>query len=177
MIAANGAAPAGGRAPSVVHAMRGRVRLRVPPATNAQALRDAVARIDGVTACEWSARTRSLLVRYQPARTSAGTLLATIGVPAAATPAPPARGPASAEPALGAAVRDVLGEVNGRLSRWTGGALDLAALVPVSLTLWALREIVRGQVAPLAWSTALWYAHGLFRDYSLPAAPPPGSEE
>jgi hypothetical protein len=32
-------------------------------------------------------------------------------------------------------------------------------------------------VAPLAWSTALWYAHGLFRDYSLPASPLLRSEE
>ena len=28
----------------------------------------------------------------------------------------------------------------------------------------------RGRAAPLSWSSALWYAHGLFRDYNLPAA-------
>ena len=33
---------------------------------------------------------------------------------------------------------------------------------------WALIEVVRGRTGPLAWSTALWYAHGLYRDYSLP---------
>ena len=37
-----------------------------------------------------------------------------------------------------------------------------------SLTLWAARELLRGRTAPLAWSSALWYAHGLFRDYALP---------
>ena len=172
----NGAAPAGGRAPAVVHDMRGRLRLRIPPGTNAQALRDAVDRIEGVTACEWSPRTRSLLVRYRPERTSPETVLATIGV-SRSVAATPARTAAPHEPLLGAAMRDVFADVNGRVSRWTGGALDLAALVPVTLTLWALREIVRGQMAPLAWSTALWYAHGLFRDYSLPASPLLRSEE
>jgi hypothetical protein len=41
--------------------------------------------------------------------------------------------------------------------------------VPLALTIWAGREILRGHAAPLAWSSALWYAHGLFRDYSVPS--------
>jgi hypothetical protein len=170
----NGAAPSGALA--VVHDVRGRLRLRLPPHTNTRGLRDAVAGIDGVTACEWSPRTRSLLVRYQPERTAADTVLEVIGHQ---TGLPPARARASTPgpPAFGTAVREVFSDVNTRLSRWTGGALDLAALVPLSLTAWALREIVRGQVAPLAWSTALWYAHGLFRDYSLSASASPRPDE
>jgi len=50
----------------------------------------------------------------------------------------------------------------------SGGALTLGMLVPAVLTLWAARELLRGRAAPLAWSSALWYAHGLFRDYAFP---------
>ena len=130
-----------------------------------------MSQIEGVTACEWSPRTRSLLVRYQPERTAPDPVLAVIGHHAGVPAARP-RAATPGEPLLATAVRDVIADVNGRVSRWTGGALDLAARLPLSLTLWALREIGRGQVAPLAWSTALWYAHGLFRDYSRPASPP-----
>jgi hypothetical protein len=57
--------------------------------------------------------------------------------------------------------------LNARVARATGGRLDLAVLVPMALTAWAVRELLRAHVAPLAWSSALWYAHGLFRDYTL----------
>ena len=52
----------------------------------------------------------------------------------------------------------------------THGLLGLGGLFPVALTAWAMAEVVRGRVAPLAWSSALWYAHGLFRNDQLPAA-------
>jgi hypothetical protein len=52
----------------------------------------------------------------------------------------------------------------------TRGLLGLGGLVPVALALWAVAEIARGRMAPLAWSTALWYAHGLFRDYNAPSS-------
>ena len=47
----------------------------------------------------------------------------------------------------------------------TRGAVGLGGLVPSALILWAVAEVVRGRVRPLAWSSALWYAYGLFRDY------------
>jgi hypothetical protein len=50
------------------------------------------------------------------------------------------------------------------------GTLGLATLLPAALIGWALVEVLRGRTGPLTWSTALWYAHGLYRDYSLPTS-------
>jgi hypothetical protein len=55
------------------------------------------------------------------------------------------------------------------VTRGSGGLLTLGALIPLALTAWAAREVLRGRTGPLAWSTALWYAHGLFRDYNVSA--------
>jgi hypothetical protein len=56
--------------------------------------------------------------------------------------------------------------VNERVARRTRGRLDLSMLVSVGLVLWAGRQLLRGPVTSLSWTSALWYAHGLFRDYS-----------
>ena len=64
----------------------------------------------------------------------------------------------------------MLGEVDQRVQRTTRGLVGLGTLLPVVLATWALAEVVRGRAAPLSWSSALWYAHGLFRDYQVPAA-------
>jgi hypothetical protein len=61
-------------------------------------------------------------------------------------------------------------ELNEEVRRRTRGTLTLGSLLPVALGAWAVLELVRGRAAPLAWSSALWYAHGLFRDYNTPAA-------
>jgi hypothetical protein len=72
------------------------------------------------------------------------------------------RGP---RPTLAAAVNDVVEAIDTRVSRATGGTARLGIVVSAGLALWAVSEIVRGRTGPLAWSSALWYAHGLFRDY------------
>ena len=65
-----------------------------------------------------------------------------------------------------AAVTSLAQDVNARVTRASGGLVTLGALVPLALTVWAAGEVLRGRTGPLAWSTALWYAHGLFRDYN-----------
>ena len=49
----------------------------------------------------------------------------------------------------------------------SGGTFTLGVLVPLALALWAVRDITRGPLRSMPWSTALWYAHGLFRDYNI----------
>ena len=71
---------------------------------------------------------------------------------------------------LGTAVAGAAGEIDRRLRAATRDAVGLGSLVPVALTVWAARELLLGRAAPLAWSSALWYAHGLFRDYNTPAS-------
>ena len=157
---------------TVAHALPGRLRVRLPSHADVEGLATAVAAFDGVTDCTWSPRTRGLLVRYDPHATSAATIVdgvaAHAGVEAPDTSGT-AEGPAPVPP-LGVVVPAMFAEANRSVARATRGAIDLGSGIPLLLMGWAALELVRGRAAPLAWSSALWYAHGLFRDYNLPSA-------
>jgi hypothetical protein len=158
---------------SVVHDIPGRLRLRLPPGANADGAREALGAESGVQACEWSPRTRSLLVRYDRDRTSVSTIVDAVArVTGLDASMPPGGGSATtdAEPGgrLTLGVRDMFSDLDQRVQRTTRGLIGLRGVLPTALAVWALTEIIRGRAAPLAWSSALWYAHGLFRDYQLP---------
>jgi heavy-metal-associated domain-containing protein len=154
----------------VVHHIPGRLRVRVPPAVRATDLSDAAAALPGVTSVSWSPRTRGLLVLYDRERADESAIVSALAQHAQVEVTRPTHPGANGQrPTLAATVASLFGEVNTRVARTTGGALGLGVLVPAVLTLWAARELLRGRAAPLAWSSALWYAHGLFRDYALPS--------
>jgi hypothetical protein len=148
---------------AIAHALPGRVRLRLPPHARTRQLTDVVSALHGVTACTWSGRTRSLLVHYLPDTTTASDIAERVAAHVGAI-APAGTNGARPGPVIPA----MFAELNGRLARATGGRLDLASGIPLALVTWAALELLRGRGGPLAWSTALWYAHGLFRDYNLP---------
>jgi hypothetical protein len=158
---------------AVVHDIPGRLRLRFPAGVSADGAREALGAEPGVQTCVWSPRTRSLLVLYDRDRTSGSTIVEAVarftGLGAAM---PTARGTATieAEPGgtLALGVREMFGDFDERLQRTTRGLIGLRGVLPAALAGWALTELIRGRAAPLAWSSALWYAHGLFRDYQLP---------
>ena len=151
----------------VVHQTRGRLRLRVP-APDGVSLSEALGSIAGVQATVWSPLTRGLLISYDPASTTADAILQAAG-------AHPDfrdhrvdrddRHPSQARPTLAEGVSRSVGELDERVHGLSGGTLGLGVLIPAALTLWAVSELARGRVAPLSWSSALWYAHGLVRDY------------
>jgi hypothetical protein len=153
---------------SVVHQVRGRLRVRVPTTARVDGLVEAVLAIPGVRAASWSPRTRGLLVLHEGDTAAIVEIVARhAGLERVADrPSPPA---SAARPTLAAVTGSVFGEIDARVTRATRGLVTLASLVPLALTIWAGREILRGHAAPLAWSSALWYAHGLFRDYSVPS--------
>jgi hypothetical protein len=68
-------------------------------------------------------------------------------------------------------VREIVGEVDQRVQRTTRGLVGLSTLMPLMLATWGISQVVRGRATPLSWSSALWYAHGLTRDYHVPAPP------
>ncbi len=118
-----------------------------------------------------------MLILYQPESVSAAAIATSVARHTGLdTPADldlprevfTSRAEAGSMLALG--VQEAFAELDHRVQGATRGLLGLAGLVPLALTGWALREILRGRTAPLAWSTALWYAHGLFRDYTAPVA-------
>jgi len=149
----------------VVHDIPGRLRLRLPRPARTEGLREAVATQAGVTDCAWSPRTRSMLLRYEPETASAAGLVESIARHTGLDE-PPARG-AAAPGGAAPGVQEMFAELDQRVRRATGGRAGLGGLVPLALTAWAVAEVVRGRTAPLAWSSALWYAHGLFRDYQV----------
>jgi hypothetical protein len=133
---------------------------------------DAVEAISGVTGCRWSPRTRSLLIRYEPERVSAAELAASVaqhvGLASAPVTVEQRESLATrvhAGSSLATGVKAAVVEIDERVQRATRGVVGFSGLLVVSLTAWALGEMVRGRARPIAWSTALWYAHGLFRDY------------
>ena len=122
-----------------------------------------------MSSATWSPLTRGLLVLYDPERADETTIVATIARHAEVdvlVPTEPVTN--GARPTLVATTTSLVSAIDTRITAATGGALGLAVLVPAALTLWAARELLRGRTAPLAWSSALWYAHALFRDYALP---------
>jgi hypothetical protein len=159
----------------IIHNIPGRLRLRLPVAAETDGLTEAIEAKSGVTDCRWSPRTRSLLVRYEPARVSAAELAASVAqhVGLAIPPVTVERREslatrAQAVSSLATGVKAAVVEIDERVQRATRGVVGLSGLLAASLTAWALGEIVRGRTRPIAWSTALWYAHGLFRDYTSP---------
>jgi hypothetical protein len=149
---------------TVVHALPGRVRLRVPPRVDDEGLAQTVSALEGVLACTWSPRTRSMLVRYDPQATDVATIADHVAAhTGAATVSGDAGNSQTPGTRLKVVVPPLFARANQRLAQATRGTLDLASGVPLLLVAWAALELVRGRTAPLAWSSAL---HGLFRDYN-----------
>jgi hypothetical protein len=153
----------------VVHDIPGRLRLRLPHPAHTEGLREAVGTQPGVTDCTWSPRTRTMLLRYQPATATATALIDSVARHTGLEGPPPAGGtPANHSPGVAAfGVSEMFDELDRRVRRGTGGRAGLGGLIPLALVAWAVTELIRGRSAPLAWSSALWYAHGLYRDYNM----------
>ena len=154
----------------VVHRIPGRLRVRIPESGESAGLTDAVSALAGVTSVAYSPLTRGLLVLYDRERADEAAIVSAIADHAALDVMASAEPQSSNgdRPNLATTVASVFSAVDARVTGATGGALTLGVLVPAVLTLWAARELFRGRAAPLAWSSALWYAHGLFRDYASP---------
>jgi len=155
----------------VVHQIRGRLRLRVPKRAR-QMVTDALRSEPGIGSATWSPRTGRLLILYDPELTTGNDIvdglrdlpgLAEAGSRREEAPRP------EREPTVASAVTGTVSELDQRVRQSSRGTLGLGTLIPTTLALWAVTEMVRGRVGPLGWSSALWYAHGLFRDYNPPA--------
>ncbi|HUL02132.1 MAG TPA: hypothetical protein VLV16_02745 [Gemmatimonadales bacterium] len=161
----------------VVHAVAGRLRFRGPAGVVSEDLAQAIRDLGGVRSCNWSARTGSMLVTFEPEKITAGAIAEAVArhadlddsLLAGPVPELQPRGPAGGA-SFAAGIADTFAEVDRRVHSATRGLFRLGTLVPLGLAVWASREIMLGRAAPLAWSTALWYAHGLFRDYNSPSA-------
>ena len=152
----------------IAHDIPGRLRVRLPPGTTADGLTEALERLNGVHSSVWSPRTRSVLVRYDPRVVTAAEITRTIAAetdleePASSSGSRPEGDRAP----VAATVIDAFSALNERVGRSTRGRLNLGVLVATGLVLWSARQLMRGPVTSLSWTSALWYAHALFRDYA-----------
>lgn len=160
------------RAIRIVHDIPGRLRLRLPPGASGAGLQDFVGGLDGALGSVWSPRTRSLLVRYDASVLAPAAIAQAVAEHADLDP--PVAGDDVREAGRGkvaSAVGAVFSRVNERVALRTRSRVDLPILVSVGLVLWAGRQLLRGPVTSLSWTSALWYAHGLFRDYQVTREP------
>ena len=147
----------------VEHSLPGRLRVRVPRNANLELMIEALGSRPGVIGVTASPLTGGVLVRYDPEQTDAGSLLEAVAG-ADLQPLPRNGGPTPAT--LAGAVTSAVAALDGRVKDATRGAGGFGVLVPASLLLWAAGEVIRGRAAPLRWSSAVWYAHSIFRDYN-----------
>jgi hypothetical protein len=118
--------------------------------------------------------TRSLLIRYDASVLTPEEITRTVAEHADLdVPIPSGVARAADDGAsVAAGVVGALKDLNQRVARRTRGRLDLPILLSLGLALWAGRQLLRGPITPLAWTSALWYAHGLYLDYHGPTREP-----
>jgi hypothetical protein len=152
----------------IVHDIPGRLRLRLPPGARAAGLTDVLDRLPGARSTVWSPRTRTLLVHYDPDVLRAPDIARAVAEHAD-LPLDNAHLSGSARSGgrlpMAVALSEAVGDINAGVARRTRGRVDLPLLMSVGLLFWAGRQLLRGPATALSWSSALWYAHGLFRDY------------
>lgn len=155
----------------IVHDIPGRLRLRLPPGAGSAGLTDVIDQLPGAQGTLWSPRTRSLLIHYDPDVLNAADIARAVAEHADLTMPDddaPADQAADGRSPVAAALSDTFSNVNARIAQRTRGRVDLPMLLSIGLLFWAGRQLLRGPVTALSWTSALWYAHGLFRDYHGP---------
>jgi hypothetical protein len=155
----------------IVHDIPGRLRLRLPPGAGSAELTDVIDQLPGAQGTLWSPRTRSLLIHYDPDVLNAADITRAVAEHADLTMPDddaPADQAADGRSPVAAALSDTFSNVNARIAQRTRGRVDLPMLLSIGLLFWAGRQLLRGPVTALSWTSAIWYAHGLFRDYHGP---------
>jgi len=159
---------------SVVHAIPGRLRVKIPTLKGneelARAIPEWLGGVPGIQRGEASALTGSVLVLYDPEHLTPQALG---GMLPALFPDVDLRGvdlaqalSGAAAPPLGAAVKDAVpaffGAVNAGVANAAQG-LDLNILVPLVLFAFGIRSLlVSEELTPIPWYNFLWFAFGSY---------------
>jgi len=156
----------------VEHSLPGRLRLRLPREVDLERLTDDWKARAGVTSVSASPVTGGVLIHFDPGQVDAQSLVDVLASRSLrAEPADPV--PRSGT--LAEAVMTATAALDAKVKQATRGTAGLGSLLPIGLLGWAASELARGRARPLAWTSAIWYAHGILRDYNREAArePPP----
>src|SRR5262245_29529292 len=157
----------------VEHSLPGRLRRRLPREVDLERLTDDWKARAGVTSVSASPVTGGVLIHFDPGQIDARSLVDVLASRSLrAEPADPV--PRSGT--LAEAIVTTTTALDAKVKRATRG-MGLGTLLPMGLLGWAASEVARGRARPLAWTSAIWYAHGILREYNREAArePPPSS--
>jgi hypothetical protein len=163
---------------SVVHAIPGRIRLKVAALRDnpalAEAIQDRLASVRGIDWVETSPRTGSVLILYEAKRLGSDESLQALsqalqplfpGLDRLELPALVATRDTngSRRPVrLDRKITGLLGSLNTGVERATGG-VDLRLLVPVALFFFGVRSLmVTDQVRFPSWYDFIWFSFGTF---------------
>lgn len=151
----------------IQHAIPGRLRLRLPREADLDRVTGDLTARTGVLKVSASPVTGSVLIHFDPAQVQVESL-AEVAAARSLRLEPAASGPQPGT--VAEAVVDATGALDTRIKQATRGAVGLGALLPLGLLGWAASELARGRARPLPWTSAIWYAHSIFRDYNREAA-------
>ncbi len=158
---------------AIEHALPGRLRLRLPREVDLDRLTSDWKARAGVTRVSASPVTGSVLIHFDPEQADVQSLVD--GLALRALQAEPAHAvPRSGT--LAEAIVTATTALDAKVKQATRG-VGLGTLLPVGLLGWAASEVLRGRTRPLAWTSAIWYAHGILREYTreagrVPPTPP-----
>jgi hypothetical protein len=154
----------------IVHAIPGRVRVKIPQVKDdtelARAIPEWFVGVPGIQRVETSALTGSVLVLYDPKQLTPealGGMLPALFPGVDLTGLDLTQAPlGAAAPPPGAAVKDAVsgffGTVNAGVAKITPG-LDLNILVPLVLFAFGIRSlVVAEELTPIPWYNFLWFA-------------------
>jgi hypothetical protein len=172
----------------VVHAIRGRVRLKSPRLKAQPHLADEIplklSAVNGVKAVESNPSTGSVVVHYEPSAAQSMEFLLKLGAAfglEAADLDPGeieewfqllSNGSSNGATTLAKGVEAVGGLLNRGLSQATAGHLDVKVLLPAVLLFLGFRSLwVSEALAPPKWYEFFWFAFGAYFTLNKPESP------
>jgi hypothetical protein len=155
----------------IEHFLPGRLRLRLPREADLEGLTEDLKGRAGVLGVTGSPLTGGMLVRFDPGQVAVERVLEVLGAHSLRAQPTETAPPATT---LADAVNSAMAALDAKVKTATRNALGLGTLVPIGFLGWAAAELARGRRGRLAWTSAVWYAHGVFRDYNreAPREPP-----
>lgn len=172
------------RTATVVHAIPGRVRVRLDrslrSAETMQTLAGLLAQIEGVRQVRVNPSTGSVLLEYDPQQVNleqlylaANAAKVTLVMPGT----PNESGPQDMTP-LAKRINSTFGRLDRTVYDFSGGRIDVKTLFPLGLAAAAVRQIATsgGNVAAAPWYVLLWYSFDTFTRYNRRAGRTPEAQ-
>ncbi len=166
----------GNRQATIVHAIPGRVRVRLDPTLRSpdfmRSLVETLSEVKGVHQVQSNPTTGSILLLFDPGVLSLEQLYlaASAADVVIVTPGASSEPPVSEQTTpLARSINSAVGRMDRTVFDFTGGKIDVKTLFPLGLAAAAVRQIATsgGNLAAAPWYVLLWYSFETFTKYNL----------